>query len=287
MDIANQKKPWDLDTVAEIIGDLFCFDLILEIKRRMKNDEAKAYVSNFLRILAPIYVHEIANALDRLGIISKGKLLGATMSKRVNAERQLSTHKTIVNSSEAIKVLTEMGITFDHKVYDINIVATKGMLYDLNFETQVAPMNDLDFWNFLFGIPHVMLTAAFSAVSPDFNFRDIYKNNNDQLDSIANRMDNALSFTRYSYSSRKLFQHSENLSVPDRVLILYRYRMITSVNVLSDLIPSFHATMGDRRIVDMDFFFKKYRALIITMLGDELRQLNTPFSILIKAGLIK
>ena len=283
MDIANQNKPCSLDTVAEIIGDLFCFDLILEIKRRMKNDEAKAYVSNFLRILAPIYVHEIANALDRLGIISKDKLLGATMSKRVNAERQLSTHKTIVNSSEAIKVLAEMGITFDHKVYDINIVATKGMLYDLNFETQVAPMNDLDFWNFLFGMPHVMLTAAFSAVSPDFNFRDIYKNNNDQLDSIANRMDNALSFTRYSYSSHKLFQHSENLSVPDRVLILYRYRMITSVNVLSDLIPSFHATMGDRRIVDMDFFFRKYRALIITILGDELRQLNTPLAMLIKA----
>lgn len=66
MGIANQKKPWSLDTVAEIIGDLFCFDWILEIKRRMKNDEAKAYVSNFLRILAPIYVHEIAKALDRL-----------------------------------------------------------------------------------------------------------------------------------------------------------------------------------------------------------------------------
>lgn len=60
MGIANQKKPWSLDAVAEIIGDLFCFDWILEIKRRMKNDEAKAYVSNFLRILAPIYVHEIA-----------------------------------------------------------------------------------------------------------------------------------------------------------------------------------------------------------------------------------
>ena len=59
MHSSEQKNNWSLDTVSEIIGDLFCFELILEIKRRMKNEEAKAYVGNFLRILAPIYIHEI------------------------------------------------------------------------------------------------------------------------------------------------------------------------------------------------------------------------------------
>lgn len=282
MHSSEQKNNWSLDTVSEIIGDLFCFELILEIKRRMKNEEAKAYIGNFLRILAPIYIHETATALDRLGIVPKDKSLEPTMSKRIYAERQLSTHKVIVNSNEAVKTIKQMGISFDHKVYDINIIAKNGELYDLNFESQIAPVDDFDFWNYLFCLPNTMLTAALSVLSPDFSLQEIYNNGSDKLNSIASQLDEALSFSRYSYSTQKLFQHSVHLETLDKILILYRYRMITSVNVLSEYLPSFYVTISERRIADMNLFFQKYRALIITILGDELRQLNTPFANLIK-----
>jgi len=278
----NQKKNWSLDTVAEVVGDLLCFDLILEIKRKMKNEEAKAYLGNFLRILAPVYVHEIANALDRLGIVTKDKLLEPTISKRINAKRQLTAHKVIVNSNEATKAIEEMGISFARKVYDINIIAKNGILYDLSFESQVSPVEDFDFWNYLFCLPHTMLTAAFSALSPDFSLQEIYDNSSGKLDTIAIQLDEALSFSRYSYSTQKLFQHTVHLETLDKILILYRYRMITSINVLSEYLPNFHITMGNRQIADMNLFFDKYRALIITIMGDELCQLDTPFANQIK-----
>ncbi len=285
MDFNNHKKNWSMDTVAGIIGDLFCFDLILEIKRKMKNEAAKAYLGNFLRILAPIYIHEITNALDRLKIVSKDKLLEPTISKRIGDERQLSVHKVIVNSDEATKAIARMGIAFDRKFYDINIITKDSTLYDLNFELQVAPVDDFDFWNSLFYLPHTMLTAALSALSSDFSLQDVYDNGNDQLDSIAKRLDDALSLSRYSYSTHRLFLHSPHLETADKVLILYRYRLITSVKVLSEYLPGFHVTMDERRIVDMNLFLDKYRALIITILGDELRQLNTPFANQIKTKL--
>ena len=171
------------------------------------------------------------------------------------------------------------------KVYDLNIVTKNGTLYDFNFETQVSPVNDLAFWNFLFGVSRTMLTAAFSAASPDFNFQDIYENSRGQLDSIAAQLDQALSLTRHAYSTHKLFQHSANLEIADKILILYRFRMITAVNILSEHLPSLHAARGNRRIVDTDYFFGKYRALIITILGDELRHLNTPFAERIKTDI--
>ena len=40
--------------------------------------------------------------------------------------------------------------------------------------------------------------------------------------------------------------------------------------------------MGKRQIADMNLFFDKYRALIITVMGDELCQLDTPFANQIK-----
>lgn len=282
MHSSEQKNNWSLDTVSEIIGDLFCFELILEIKRRMKNEEAKAYVGNFLRILAPIYIHEITTALNKLGIVSKDKLLEPTMSKRINAERQLSTHKVIVNSNEAAKAVKQMGISFDRKVYDINIIVKNGELYDLNFESQIAPVDDLDFWNYLFCLPRTMLNAALSVLSPDFSLQEIFDNGSEKLNSLANQLDEAFSFSRYSYSTQRLFQHSVNLETLDMILILYRYRMITSVNILSKYLPSFCITISERKVADMNLFFQKYRALIITILGDELRQLNTPFANLIK-----
>ncbi|MBR3767058.1 MAG: hypothetical protein IKL10_02330 [Clostridia bacterium] len=282
MTSTNQKKNWSLDTVAEIVGDLLCFDLILEIKRKMKNEEAKAYLGSFLRILAPVYVHEIANALDRLGIVSKDKLLEPTISKRINAERQLSAHKVIVNSNEATKAIEEMGISFARKVYDINIIAKNGILYDLNFESQVSPVEDFDFWNYLFCLPHTMLTAAFSTLSPDFSLQEIYDKSSSKLDTIAIQLDEVLSFSRYSYSAQKLFQHTVHLETLDKILILYRYRMITSINVLSKYLPNFQVTMGKRQIADMSLFLDKYRALIITIMGDELCQLDSSFANQIK-----
>lgn len=285
MDSTYKKEKWSLDTVSEIISDLFCFDLILEIKRKLKNEEAKEYLGTFLRILAPIYIHEIINAVDHLGIVPKNETLDSATLQRLNAERQLSAHKVIVNSKDAAKAIEEMEISFDRKVYDINIIVKNGILYDMNYEMQVAPVDDLDFWNHLFSLPHTIFTAVFSALSPDYSIQEIFDNCSERLDLIANQLDEELSFYRYSYSTHKLFQNSINLEIPDKTLILYRYRMITSVNVLSNYLPSFHITFGEKRIVDMNSFFEKYKALIIEIMKDELNQLDTPFGNQIKADI--
>lgn len=285
MDNIPQNKALSQDTVNEIIDDLFCFDFLLELKRRMKNEEAKAYIGNFLRILAPIYIHEIANALDKSGLIAKNKLFSPTYKKRINQERQLSAHKNIIASTEAQKAVAEMGIDFSRKVYDIIIVVSNGELYDLNFESQVAPLRDLDFWNYLFLFPRTILETAFSAISPGSDLESIYNNNSSQLDSIARQLDDALSFSCYSYSTYKLFQNSNSLEQSDKILILYRYRMITSLNMISAIIPSLYATIGSKRVIDIEFFFRKYRALLICVLGDELCAMDTPFARQIKAEL--
>ena len=273
------------DTVFEIIRDLFCFEFILEIKRRMKNEEAKSYVVSFLKILAPVYVHELANAVNNLGLISKDELLTAGDKKQVNYERQLSMHKTIALSTDAQKALTDMGIEFNRKVYDINIVICNGKLYDLNFESQIASIHDFDFWNFLFNIPQTVLNGIFKTVSPDFSLEAFYHAKEMQIDSIARKLDKSLSLSRYSYSAYRLFQNMHDLEESDKVLILYRYRMVTSLSIISSIFPNFSAKVQGGRVIDMDSFLQKYRAIVIHILGDELKKLDTPFSRRIKADI--
>lgn len=278
MSNTNQRRIWSMDTVKEIVNDLFCFDFILEIKRQMKNEEAKAYLGNFLRTLAPVYIHEISNALHRLGIIPKEQLLSPEYQKLINSERQLSLKKIIVSSKEAEKAIADMGINFKERVYDIRIAVNNNELYDLNFELQIAPVNDFDFWNFLFKLPRTMLKAAFSAITPDFNLEEIYTRNSNHLNDIAHRLDDLFSFSSYSYSAFRLFQHANTLEETDKIMILYRYRMIASVGILSQNFPSLHATFGGEQIINIDSFFRKYRALVICIIGDELQRLDTQFA---------
>ena len=273
------------DTVFEIIRDLFCFEFILEIKRRMKNEEAKSYVVSFLKILAPVYVHELANAFNNLGLISKDELLTAGDKKQVNYERQLSMHKTIALSTDAQKALTDMGIEFNQKVYDINIVICNGKLYDLNFESQIASVHDFDFWNFLFNIPQTVLNGIFKTVSPDFSLEAFYHTIEIQMDSIAHKLDKTLSLSRYSYSAYRLFQNAHDLEESDKVLILYRYRMVTALGIMSSIFPNVSASIEGSRVIDMASFLRKYRAILICVLGDELQKLDTPFVRRIKADI--
>ena len=160
------KPTWSIDTIYEIICDLFCFDFLLEIKRRMQNEEAKAYVVNFLKLLIPIYVHEIANALQKFGFIEKKKVFSPEYWKRIQDERQIAAHENIVISEKAKMALAAMEIDFDSKIYDINIAVYDNFLYDLNFESNVVPTNDFEFWNFLYLLPRNLLNTILQI----FNF---------------------------------------------------------------------------------------------------------------------
>lgn len=64
------KKGWSIDTIYEIISDLVCFEFILKIKTLIKDVEANAYLSQFLKIIVPVYVYEIPDLWKSLNILN-------------------------------------------------------------------------------------------------------------------------------------------------------------------------------------------------------------------------
>lgn len=41
MEDKNEKSGWSIETITEMVNDWMAFEFILELKRRMKNVEAK------------------------------------------------------------------------------------------------------------------------------------------------------------------------------------------------------------------------------------------------------
>lgn len=281
---AEIKNGWSLETIYEIVGDLVCFELILKVKSLVKNIEVKTYLSQFLKTLAPMYAYEIANSLQSLCVMNKNDFFNPGMDKKVQEERQKSVKRVIVKSSHKEAIIQDMGLDFNNKVYDMNIIVRNNDLIGMNYEDYMDEINkeDFDFWESLFDFPRRTLEAFILSLNFDINLDDVFENFSEQLEQIASDVENKLFCSRYSYSSYMLFSKSKSLDLIDKVFILYRYRMISSVTNIEYVLPSFEINLGNNCVISLKKFFRKYKALIIEIVGEELKNMDTEFSSNIK-----
>lgn len=271
---------WSMDTVYELMNDMVCFEFIRSIMERMENIEAKGYINSYLKLFAPIFIHELVNALDKLGIVAKADQLSPTVQHFINQERQRSVKNVITKSPRAESAIKEMGINFSHEVYDINIVVRNGTLMDTNFELYADPLEKIDLWNQMFATPRALLSVFVDAFlqHSSFDLREIWHTIEGELAELAQRVDNSLSCTRYSYPSCRLFSTASELTLSDQILILYRFRLISSARIIPEVIPPLSLETGGIKAVDTSRFFRKYRALVIEILGQQFKEPPTEFT---------
>lgn len=273
------KIDWNTETIVEMVNDWLVFEFMLEIKRRIKNIEAKNYISLFLMTIAPVIVYEVAESLEMHGDITKKDFFGSDRYKRVQKEREKAIKKVIVKSSIPKLLEKEMGLNFKEKVYDINILVKNDELMDMNYEFfEVVANDDIEFWNYLFSIPRSIINSLLSNLYIDKRIDDIYAEIDSHLDKIAQIIEQEFSCQRYSYSVHKLFSRSNNLEDIDRILILYRYRMVTAAINFENVVPDFHICLGDHIFCDVKSFMRKYRAVAICIIGSELKAMKSQFS---------
>lgn len=277
------KKGWSTVEINEILRDCMSFAFILEIKRRMKNIEDKIYISIFLKSIAPVLVYEVANSLEIIGIMPKKEFFNVNMNKRVQKERQKFCHKPIPKSSLPSEIQEKMGLNFDEKVYDMDIILNTDcseLLY-MNYEIYIEMeelADDFDFWDSLFGMPEKIADIIFSALGFDVCMERLFAIADERISEILKTIESDIECRRYSYSVYKLFSKSAQLSMQDKIFILYRFRLVASIEHLEKLLPDIKMEQDGVCIIDLKAFFRKYKAMVIGILYEDLRVLNSKFS---------
>lgn len=285
--IDETKTSWSTDTIHEIIGDLACFEILLKIKNLVNDVETKIYLSQFLKMIAPLYAYEIANSLQNFGIVDKKDFFNPGMNKKIQSEREKAVKYIIVKSSQKEKATCEMGLNFNKKVYDMNLVLCNNKLMSMNYEDYIDKIDEkeIDFWNSLFDFPRRTLNAFILAFNFDTSLDDLFVHFSEQLEEIASDIENKLVCNRYSYSSYTLFSLSKTLDTLDKIFVLYRYRMISSATNIEHVVPLVDIKIGDKIIVSFKKFFRKYKALVIDIVGEEIKNMDTEFSCAIKEAI--
>lgn len=279
MDDKCGQSGWSIETIMEMINDWMAFEFILELKRRMKNVEAKNYLSAFLITIAPVIVYEVAESLELLGIVAKKDFFNPGMDKRVQTEREKFVKRIIVKSSQPQLIEKEMGLNFKEKVYDINVLVRDNELMDMNYELFNKNIKeDFEFWDSLFGLPKGLINTLFSCLNINKRIEDVYAAIDERLSELAEKMEQEFVCERYSYSVQKLFLGAERLEDIDKILILYRYRLVESAIRIEKAVPDFNISIGEIRVFDIKAFIRKYRAVVICIIGSELKVMNTEFA---------
>ena len=286
MEGKEKKLGWTIETITEMVNDWIAFEFILELKRRMKNIEAKNYISAFLMTIAPVIVYEVAQALEQLRIVDKKNLFNPGMDKRVQAEREKIIKRIIVKSSQPELIEKEMGLNFNEKVYDINVLVRNNELMDMNYELYSWNIKDeFEFWDSLFGLPKGLINTLFSCLNINKRIEDVYDTIDGTLNELAEKMEQDFACERYSYSVQKLFSVSDGLEDIDKILILYRYRLVTSAIRIEEAAPNFNICIGETKVFDIKAFIRKYKAVVIGIIGSELKVMNTAFAQSIQADI--
>ena len=282
----HEKLGWSIETITEMVNDWMAFEFILELKRRMKNIEAKNYLSSFLMPIAPVIVYEVAESLELMGIVSKKNFFNPGMDKRVQTEREKFIKRIIVKSSQPQLLEKEMGLNFKEKVYDINVLVRDNELMDMNYELFNKNIKeDFDFWDSLFGLPKGLINILFSCLNINKRIEDVYATIDESLSELAEKMEQELVCGRYSYSVQKLFSEADGLEDIDKILILYRYRLVTSVIRIEKAVPDLNISVGEIRVFDIKAFIRKYKAVVICIICSELNAMNTEFAQNIQADI--
>ena len=264
-------------SVVEIIRDVLIFLILFEAEKKAKNSQAKEYVSLFLKTILPVLVYETSVCLNNTSGFSKSAFLGEEMESFIKDERH-SIKRNIVQSSKTLKTASEMGLDFNSKTYDIVITLKNNTLLYLNYEKYFDDINNSEKWGYLFTYPRAILTAIFMAYKFDYNVNEIITGLSSVITKTSESIDLFFSGEQYSYSVYKLFNNKQNITDLDKAFIMYRYRMISSIEQIEKTIPEILPDYNYFDIINFHLFFIKWKAVFIDIVGRELMVLNTEFS---------
>ncbi len=278
----NEKskiKNIPINTIGEILQDSFYFSLLLHIKRSIKDIEIKNYIVMFVKGLSIIFVYELSLFLEEYNLLEKNQYFKINMKDRVYNERQW-VHQCVVNSEKMNLKLDKMGIDFENLIYDMNIILNNSKLVDMNFET-FNEDNDLNFWNSVFSILEDVSECIIKAISNEaMSLEKQFKLFDSHAVDFYSRIANDISLERYAYSTHRLFSLATNLSEIDKIFILYRYRLVSSIEFIQKIFDGYNYDIEFENLFFIKFenYIRKIKALVIEIVGKDLMKMKSKYS---------
>lgn len=273
------NKDIQMDVPMEILSDYVLLEMILEVKRRVKNIYLKEYMSHIYIFCFCVIFHESIKG-DMIG----EKEYSPRLKKAVSRVRQryLKT-KPIKNSKTVNAVRNEMGLTFEYSVFDIQLLIDNKSdfsLKSINFalwDMDKYVSEEFEEFDALSIMPKRVIETFLRRLNIDeeITANSILKSLEDSFNLVAKELEEKTDFERTEYLSHDIFK-SRDLNEEDKLLILNDYTLIQMMCDIDRYILKMQINFSPYFKTDPEKSVMKIKAVVIHSFFEHIKDLNTP-----------
>lgn len=260
----------------EILQDLFAMYIAFDIQSESKNVYIQEIYGYIMVFFYSVFLHELyaADLIDKNPTTEKAKPL-------LNEFRQrFLKRKAKLGKPHLEDIRKEMGIDFEHFVYDIILTVdekNKGKLYSINlgiWDLERIENDKLEMFNVLARIPEYMIKKLLSSSEYKIIADKSLKAIDIACKSYAKEIDKKISPIKYPYASAVFFKNLE-LWDQDKYLVLYYYSYFSWFDMLDVFVPALKVE-GEVFGLNIPYSLMKLKAMLIVTFGEIVLELNTP-----------
>lgn len=245
----------------EILNDSFWLGIILTTEDKINNRMMKALLTDFLLFFSSSFCEEVLTY--KFGGIKDPNSFSL---KQIKDLRKKYFKKCPLYDSKSIEpIIQEMGIDFDHYIFDNVLFFINNELIDINIRTwENKNKNNFDFYNGLILSPRRWIKNFYPQLDDIFEKLRI-----PYVEEFVKRF-NQKNFEYKSYSTYRLFNNT--LSNNDKVYILLRIGLLKTTMFFSNVFGDknfISINEQDNIKVDFDNFLLKVKATLIDLLWND------------------
>ncbi len=261
------------DSIVEILQDFLFLMCLFFTKKNINDINEKALIGLPALWSLAIFSHELER-LDK----KYGEIINKKHAKFLNECRQ-SFLKEVPseNSKKVADVIAQSGLNFDNYIFDLVVdIDSNSNILGINFGTHRFENilgDNFSIFEELANIPYDF--AKMLCKSIGYDYEDFFNQFEKTLSEKLTEGYFHHGISKKSYASSKIF--NTPLSKQDKIYILYRYSLINSILLLSE-IPILKISTGDGvHLINTELSLMKLKAMIISIIGDkDMHDINSP-----------
>ena len=272
----NNMDNKDNRIAFEILQDLFTIFACFKTQEKVKNPFVQELYGYIMVYFYSVFLHELfqANLIDNNTNCENIKKLVKDFRQRFLKQEALIEGK-LTN-----KIINEMGLDFQHFVYDLVLTTDKkdqSILYAVNlglWDLEHIEKDKVELFNANAQVPEILVKKILYNFGNKEDIDLLVEKFEKIFEGMAAKVEAEMQPIKYPYSSGILFVGNE-LSEQDKILILFYYSYFLLFIIVDDLVPPLKFEIGEITI-DIKRSLMKLKAMLIENFGKNIMKIDTP-----------
>lgn len=276
MEEATLEENHQREISYEVLQDLFTMYICFNIQSKIKNPFIQELYGYIMVFFYSVFLHELYKA----NLIDENQYTKIPKSLMNEFRQRFLKKKAEVGKPHLDSIRKEMGIDFDHFMYDIILTVDekdRSKLYSVNlglWDLERIEKEKLELFNSLAGFPEKLIKELFRGMADQEVADDLIKIFDTACEVHAAKLESKMSPVKYPYASAVFFKNPEP-EEQDKYTVMYYYSYFSLFGMLDEFVPALNVE-GEVININVSYSVMKLKAMLIGMFGDAIFELKTP-----------